>query len=208
MHLYAGSREMLGKPAAMPCLQVTGSHDEESILSDAHRREVTHEAAGMREHRCEADAADIGDPAGQHLGQTPLGLRPADLVLGEGGNVEDADGTPGGATFAANTFEGIGTPQAGSLDGWLTGGREIQRYFHPIADAEYCMIRLVVGMNRRGLRRSAGGPVFIGVRDLKASRIEFARFRDAIVSGCVWAEAGDVHGEHVAFRLPARNPLR
>jgi hypothetical protein len=104
------------EPAHVPLPQVIGPHDPEGAIAPVQDRQIALQLAVFAQHRRKAGAAGLRQPAGEGAVQPGGGLRAADLIAREGGDIEQPGAFPRGAAFRPDQVEGVRPFQRGVLD--------------------------------------------------------------------------------------------
>ena len=104
--------------------------------------------------------------------------------------------------------KGVGALQAGKLARLFAFGREIERVFKAVRDAEHRAPRLLRIVKHIDLVRPRGVPKLVGEIQPEAVGVEVAALVQHIGRRGVGAKARHIHGEDLGLGLALDHPLR
>ena len=129
-----------------------------------------------------------------------LGAGPGELVLGEIGDLGDADAVAHAQAFGLHMREVVGAMEGDDVLGLDALGREPQRRLEAPAVAHHRALRDHHVIERRRLLRPRRRQFLIGEADREAPRIILAHLRIGVGARRPFAEAGDVHRPDIEAR--------
>src|SRR5580692_10610483 len=192
----------------MPALQITRTAHHELVRTQSKCRQVSEKCPSRREHRSQANSADLWNSPGQQPIESGRSARPGDHVFAKRRNVEHPERLARCKALFAHSGKSARAPQRRLLDRWRSVRREIQRHLLTVTHTKYPILAAFeVRVYDGGLARPPGGPNLVRIGDLKASRVELACSGNRIAPSRVGAEACYVHGKDIAIRLSFDYPL-
>jgi hypothetical protein len=132
-----------------------------------------------------------------------------DTVLGEVGDLGDADALAHGADFVADVFEIVGAVEGEGVVGFFGAWREPERRLQPPAVAHDSVVVAHHDVIKRGgLLRAGGWQFLVGEADREAAGIVLAHLGVGVAQRRPFAEAGYIHAPDVEARIAVHHPVR
>ena len=200
-------RQMLFEPAHVIFLGGRRTPDHEFFVASFCNREIADQPAELVEHRGQHDAPLLRHAVGHQPVEEVFRTSARHFVLGEVGDLGDADALAHRAYLVADMLEIIGAVERDDILGLGAVGREPQRRLQPPGIAHHSVLRDHRVVERRGLRGSRGWQFLVGEADREAARIVLPHLGVGVAQRGPFAPAGDIHAPHVEARIAVDHPV-